>query len=74
MTDELKLCEQWNCFIGGRLHRAYVQHNIGANIIWCPIHGILTSVTQRLGFKPTHKKNMTSEQYDKFIKKLKLKK
>ena len=68
---ERGLYEQWNCFIGGRLHRAYVQHNLGANIVWCPRHGILTSVTQRMGVQDNHKKTMTLEQYDRFVKALK---
>ena len=59
------------CFQGGKRHRAYQHHNMGASVIWCPKHGILCSYTARLGFKNTRDRQMTNEQYDKFIVEMK---
>ncbi len=68
---ERQLFSAYLCFYGGRVHRAYLHINMGAAIIWCPKHGILCSHTNRLGIKNTERKQMTSEQYDKFVKALK---
>lgn len=50
-----------------RPHRAYRHSNVGAAIIWCPKHGVLTSQTMKRN--SLGEKQMTRNQYKKFLTK-----
>lgn len=56
------------CWIGKRKerkHRAYLHRNRGANLYWCPKHGLLMSSTLKL--EGVIEKQMTKAQYKKFV-------
>jgi len=42
------LVEKIYCFIGGKRHKAFVEHRIGADVFWCKKHGIIASSTNAL--------------------------
>jgi hypothetical protein len=60
----------YNCLMGGPAHPAYIQPNIGANVYWCPKHGIIMSMSGCFVTREDEasaKKHMTDEQWDRFL-------
>ncbi len=57
----------YHCFIGGKPHPAYLHSNMGASLYWCPVHGLLLSMSGCGLRLKTGKRNMTNEQYGKFV-------
>lgn len=55
--------KQFYCY-KGKPHRAFEHSNVGACIVWCPKHGIVTSYTFS---KKDSTKQMTRKQYKKFM-------
>ena len=72
---ETQISQVHHCYLGRKSHRAYVHSNIGANILWCPTHGILATmsmatrkVKEKKGRGLPGERQLTYAQYKRFAR------